>query len=217
MPGGITLGLTITEAAKRKTISFHKLRSADRGDSNALRGATQHIDIFNYFSSLTSIASHDLQQTTQRSEGLNWSAATKWASSRLAEPNMRKARDSRASVAPWIVTSWAMRLGDMPMGAIQRRYSSNTCHLGEVLRMGEQGPDTASDRLTRLVLAAADRQLDVVAHILERHAALEHHAQQRVVWGSRHGRQPFVYRGIDGGGPRFGTPLSQRAGAARRC
>jgi hypothetical protein len=33
------LGLTITEAAKRKTISFHRLRLANEGDSNSLRGA----------------------------------------------------------------------------------------------------------------------------------------------------------------------------------
>ena len=44
----ITLGLTITEVAKRKTISFHRLRLADQGDSNALRAPTKPLILLSF-------------------------------------------------------------------------------------------------------------------------------------------------------------------------
>ena len=44
--------------------------------------------------------------------------------------------------------------------------------------MRQQRPHRAGDRIARLVLAAADRKLDVGAHALHRHAGLQHHAEQ---------------------------------------
>jgi len=70
MPGGITLGLTIAEAAKRKTISFYRLRLAVRGDSNSLRGANYHIDIIDIFSCLTSTGLRKLQQKEEQTDHL---------------------------------------------------------------------------------------------------------------------------------------------------
>src|SRR5215510_14036503 len=55
MPQGITLGLTITAAAKRKTIHFQWLLLADRGVSNSLRGAKQDIDIVHIFGTMVSV------------------------------------------------------------------------------------------------------------------------------------------------------------------
>ena len=119
----------------------------------------------------------------------NLSASAKCASSRLAEPNIRNTRSSGAKSTPLTVAAFAMRRGDMPIGEIQRANSSNTCsqrdlavaHQRELLGMRQQRPDAAGDRLARLVLPAADGELDVVAHVCFRHAAMDHHAEQRMV------------------------------------
>ncbi len=126
----------------------------------------------------------------------NWSASAKCASSRLAEPNIRNTRSSTAKSTPFTVAALAMRRGDMPIGEIQRANSSNTAShdtapsrtRANSSRMRQQRPDAAGDRLARLVLPARDRELDVVAHVLFRHAAVDHHAEQRVVRRFAHRR-----------------------------
>ena len=56
-------------------------------------------------------------------------------------------------------------------------------HLRQLIRMGQQCPCKTGDGVARLVLAAADRQLDVGADAVHRHAGLKHHRQQAVVRG----------------------------------
>ena len=94
----------------------------------------------------------------------NCSARSKCFSSRLAgaehqEHAFVRFRTRRRGC----VHGFAIRRGDMPIGEIQRAYSSNACsqvilplaHELELIGMGQQRPDRAGDRLARLVLAAA--------------------------------------------------------------
>ena len=82
---------------------------------------------------------------------------------------------------------FAIRRGDMPIGEIQRAYSSNTCShqilpladQRKLIGMGQQRPYRPGDRIARLVLAAGDRKLDVGAHAFHRQAAWQHHAEGR--------------------------------------
>ena len=66
--------------------------------------------------------------------------------------------------------------------------------------MRQQRPDRAGDGVARLVLAAGDRQLDVGADALHRHAGRQQHAEDRRVRMFRHHRNHVVDRGIDAGG-----------------
>ena len=63
--------------------------------------------------------------------------------------------------------------------------------------MREQRPHRAGNGLARLVLAAGDRELDVGAHALHRHAGGNEDAEDALVRVLPHHRQHVVDRGID--------------------
>ncbi len=126
-------------------------------------------------------------------------------SSRLAEPYMRKTRSSGSRSMPPSVQGFATRRGDIPIGEIQRVNSSKAwsheawprCDHLELVGMGEQCPDGARDRLARLVLTAADRQLDVRSHVCLRHARFEHDAEERGIRSAPDRGKHVVDRGVD--------------------
>ncbi len=132
---------------------------------------------------------------------------SKCFSSRLAEPNIRNTRSLVSNVTSRIVQGFAIRRGDMPIGEIQRAYSSNACSHGhrarrgasaQLIGMGQQRP--APCRRSRR--AARSGRREIASLMLARMLSIgmsvcKHHAQHALSRVFSQHRHHVVDRGID--------------------
>src|SRR3979411_2702779 len=124
------------------------------------------------------------------------SGLAKQASSRLAEPNMKNTRSSGSKSTPPNAHGFATRRGDIPIGAIQRAYSSNTsshfaapprtsAHCSGCVSRAEIRPEMSPDRagvgVAGLVLSTGDRELYIGADSSRGHACRQQHTEDRRV------------------------------------